>query len=224
MRKAMLIAALIACGGAEAQTPTYGPDQLPEFHGKVEAFKLTSQDELDGFFLDDGIEVHLASRLSSELAYVVKPGDQVTIHGLRSRDGQMIQAFSVINEATGLDVSDVVASASQPTRGYPAPPPRFLEHTGRIKRLLHGINGEFVGLLLDDGTNVRLASGLGEQNLNCLAPGREIAASGIGVAGALGKAIETRSISLITAVSGNTAGPQRCIVYPGGQAATGCRC
>ena len=225
MRHAVLIAALLACGSAAAQAPAYDPDQMPEFRGKVEAYKLNQRDELDGFFLEDGVEVHLSTRLSSELARAVHPGDAVTIHGLRSQDGQMVQAFSIANDASGLKVSDAVQSVIVPgQQGYRQPIPHVLEATGRIKRLLHGVEGEFAGVLLDDGTNVRLAQGMTGQNLSCLVPGKEIAATGTDYAGALGKVIETRALSLITTVPGSTAGPQRCIVIPNGQPGVACRC
>src|SRR5579864_3236965 len=113
MRRTLMIAILLACSPAWGQALTYDPDQLPKFQGKVEAYKLTPGDELDGFFLDDGLEIHVSAALSSEVARTVHPGDAATIHGLRSRDGQMVQAFSVANDVTGLKVVDTVAPAHQ---------------------------------------------------------------------------------------------------------------
>lgn len=225
MRRILVIAILLSFSSASAQALTYDSDQLPKFQGKVEAYKLTPGDELDGFFLDDGLEIHVSAALSSELARTIQPGATVTIHGLRSQDGQMVHAFSVANDITGLKVVDTVAPAHQ-NPSYRPPPMRFLEVRGRIKRLLHNVDGDVIGVLLDDGTNIRVSTnqGQGLPHRNCLTPGREISASGTGVSGALGQAIETRSISLVKAVADN-AGPQQCIIYPAPSPANaGCPC
>src|SRR5258708_1762057 len=225
MRRTLVIAILLAFGSAGAQALTYDPDQLPKFQGKIEAYKLTPGDELDGFFLDDGLEIHVSAALSSELARTVQPGDTVTIHGLRSQDGQMVQAFSVANDVTGLKVVDTVAPAHQNPSYHPQPM-RFIEVRGRIKRLLHNVEGDFIGVLLDDGTNIRVNGNQGQAlpHRNCLTPGREISASGTGGSGTLGQAIETRSTSLVKAVADN-AGPQQCIIYPAPSPANaGCPC
>ncbi len=56
---------------------------------------------MDGLILDDGTEVHLPPHLGAQLVAAVKPGDVVTIHGLRARAVPMVQAVSITNDATG---------------------------------------------------------------------------------------------------------------------------
>lgn len=217
---ALLLATLLSQGGpAQAETPLYDPEQLPAFRGAVEAYILSPCDEVDGFFLDDGIEIHLAPRLSGELVHAIKPGDRVAVRGLRATGIAMMHAVSVTNDATGTRVSDLILPGwpgpnyAWPNHACREPPPRYLEARGRIKRLTHDGNGEINGVMLDDGTVIRFAQGLTLQEPDCLVPGRDIAATGIGLAGALGKVLSSRSITLVPATPNGRASVQaRCVL------------
>lgn len=213
MRGIQFAAALLLAGRtALAQAPLYDPEQLPAVHGTVEAYILSPCDEVDGFFLDNDIEVHLAPRLSGELVHAIKPGDRVTVHGLRATGIAMVHALSVTNDATGAKITDIFLPGwPGPNSACREPPPRYLEAKGRIKRLTHNAEGEVNGVMLDDGTVIRFAQGLTPQDPDCLVPGREIEATGVGLAGALGKVLSSRSISLVPAVPGDRASVQaRC--------------
>src|SRR5438067_9405972 len=85
--------ALIAAAGGSAlaqnpppatRTPLYDPQQLPMQRGEVQQFTLTPRGDIDGLILTDGTEVKTPPHLSTEIANSVKPGDTVTIHGLRA--------------------------------------------------------------------------------------------------------------------------------------------
>ena len=110
LRLALLGATLIAGAGAAAavaQTaPTFDPAQLPATKGRVAQYSLTPRGDVDGLILDDGTEVHLPPHLGAQLAYAVKPGDQVTVRGLRAREVPMVQAMQVTNDATSQSVTD----------------------------------------------------------------------------------------------------------------------
>ncbi len=220
MRAILLAATLLFAGHAAlAQPPVYDPEQLPAFHGTVEAYILSPCDKVDGFFLDNDIEIHLTGRLSGELVHAVKPGEGVTVHGLRATGIAMVHALSVTNDATGAKVSDIFMPGwPGPTGGFwpnyncRETPPRYLEARGRIKRLTHDGNGEVNGVMLDDGTVIRFAQGLTPQEPDCLVPGRDVAATGTGIAGALGKVLSSRSVSLVPAVPNDRASAQACCV------------
>ena len=116
-------------GIAVAQNATtYDPARLPATNGKVAEYTLTSRGDVDGLILTDGTEVHLPPHLGTQLVFAVKPGDVVTIHGLRARAIPMVQAMSVSNDATGNTVTDTGAGGPgrrPPPPGGPdmAPPP-----------------------------------------------------------------------------------------------------
>jgi hypothetical protein len=93
----------------------------------------------------------------------VKPGDTVTVHGLRAAALPLVQAFSVTDEASAQTVID--NGPAGPGRGQGAPPqalgpaapmPGLTEAQGRVRMILHGRQGEVNGALLDDGTILRL--------------------------------------------------------------------
>ncbi len=109
LRHVLLAASLLAgtSGIALAQgAAVFDPAQLPTTHGTVAEYSLTPRGEVDGLILQDGTEVHLPPHLSTQLVYAVKPGDAVTMHGLKALAIPMVQAMSVTNDATGQKVVD----------------------------------------------------------------------------------------------------------------------
>jgi hypothetical protein len=192
-RHVLLIATFLAGGTgiAVAQNPTtYDPGQLPDIQGKVAEYSLTPRGDVDGLILTDGTEVHLPPHLGTQLVYAVKPGDAVTIHGLRARAIPMVQAMSVSNDATGSTVTDNGPGGDPGPRGAE----QALSVEGRIKAQLHGPQGELNGALLEDGTIVRLPPPEAQRLSAELVPGAPLHVEGDGFAGALGRVIAARSI------------------------------
>src|SRR5260370_12164577 len=111
--------------GALAQTgqaPLYDPQQLPTQRGQVQQFTLTPRGDIDGLILTDGTEVKTPPHLSTEMAYSVKPGDTVTIHGLHAAALPLVQAVSITDEATGRTVVDNHPPGPGRRPGPPPPP------------------------------------------------------------------------------------------------------
>ena len=190
----MLLAATLLAGGVGAAVAqdmaAYNPSQLPAIQGKVAEYSLTPRGDVDGLILADGMEVHLPPHLGTQLVYAVKPGDAVTIRGLKARAIPMVQALSVRNDATGGTVTDTG------TGGPPGPrdAQQALNATGRIKAQLHGPRGDLNGALLEDGTIVRLPPSEAQRLASTLAPGAPLTVQGNGFDGPLGRVIEARSI------------------------------
>ena len=84
----------------------------------------------------------------------------------------MVAAESVTNDATSVMVANM---------GPPSPPKR-LEDEGRIKAQLHDRRGNLNGVLLEDGTIVRMPPPEAERLAANLAVGQPLYASGDGVA------------------------------------------
>lgn len=177
-----------AAGLAIAQTvSTYDPNQLPAIQGKVAEYSLTPRGDVDGLILADGTEVHLPPHLGTALVYAVRPGDAVTIHGLRARAVPMVQAMSVSNDATDATVLD-----NGP--GGPRGMPQAMTVQGRVKQQLHGPQGELNGALLEGGTIVRLPPPEAQRLAADLTPGASLYVQGSGLSGPLGRVIEAHSI------------------------------
>jgi hypothetical protein len=149
-----------AAAPAIGRAPLYNPQQLPAYTGQVQQFTLSPRGDIDGLILSDGTEVKTPAHLSIEIAYSVKPGDTVTIHGLHTAALALVQAVSITDQANGRTIID--NGPPGPRRGPSAAPgsvpptPGLVEAQGRIRMTLHGRWGEVNGALLDNGTVLRL--------------------------------------------------------------------
>ena len=191
--KSALLAAtlLVGFGGfAVAQGKpgaTYDPAQLPATKGNVAQYTLSPRGEVDGFLLADGTEVHINPMLSSELVFAVKPGDAVTIHGLKAKAVAMVAAAAVTNDATGVTVTGRMGHGPH-ERGA------AIEAEGVVKAALHEPRGEVNGVLLEDGTVVRMPASEATRLAAQLAVGQKLYVRGMGVASPLGKVVLARQI------------------------------
>src|SRR5438876_2851947 len=173
------------------QVPLYDPRQLPAQRGQVQQFTLTPRGDIDGLILTDGTEVKTPPHLSTEIAYSVKPGDAVTIHGLRAAALALVQAVSITDEQTGRTVVDngppgpgrpgappaPAPWPNAPAAGPAAPIPGLTEVQGRVRMSLHGPQGDVNGALLDDGTVLRLPPPEAYRFAALLQPGEALVAA-----------------------------------------------
>jgi hypothetical protein len=184
-------APLVTPPEANVSAPVYDPAQLPSFSGKVQQFTLSARGEIDGFILSDGTEVKTPHYLSTSIAYAIKPGDAVTIHGLRAAAIPLLQATSITDHTSGRAVVD--AGPDGPRRsGTDAT--GMVEVQGVIRMSLHGARGEINGVLLADGTVLRLPPDAASSMETVLQPGRSIVAEGDEVSSPIGKVMEVRAM------------------------------
>jgi hypothetical protein len=191
MQVAAAFGALLLGGASGVHGQVFDPQQLPAINGKVAQYTLTPRGDVDGLILQDGTQVLLPPHLSSQLVYAVKPGDSVTVQGLKAMALPLVSALSVTNDATGQTVAE--GGAPRGPRG-PGASGETMQAQGRVKMALHGRRGEINGVLLDNGTVVRVPPPEAERLALILAPGQTIYASGEGQAGPLGKVIAARTL------------------------------
>jgi hypothetical protein len=189
---------------AAGRAPLYDPQQLPAQRGRVQQFTLTPRGDIDGLILTDGTEVKTPPHLSTQIAYAIKPGDSVTIHGLHAAALSLVQAVSITNDATGHTVVD--DGPPGPGRGPVPPPPLamgagpsgplpgLMEVQGRVRTLLHGPEGDVNGALLDDGAVLRLPPPEAYRFASLLQPGQMIVAAGTAMVTAMGTVLEAQQI------------------------------
>src|SRR5438270_12496604 len=150
---ALLTATTLSAGAAvygQAGPPMWDSSQLPETKGTVKQYTLTPRGDVDGLILTDGTEVKLPPHLSAQIVYTIRPGDEVSIRGLRARAMPFVDAASATNVATGRSVTD---------NGPPRGPDRGgvqQAFCGRIVTALHGKRGDVNGTPLDDRTQLHL--------------------------------------------------------------------
>jgi hypothetical protein len=201
-RLGLLATTLLICVGeaATAQTaPIYDPGQLPAFHGKVAQYDLSFRGGLDGVILADGTEVHTPRRLEAEFAAAVKPGDTITIHGLKARELKLVQAVSLTNDATAKTLVDVgqedgTDNRRRSSRSGTRTPSVQGDAQGTIKMPLHDARGEVDGVLLQDGTIVHLPPASATRLASILITGKPLFARGDVNASTLGKVINASAI------------------------------
>jgi hypothetical protein len=130
----------------------------------------------------------------------------VTIHGLKAKAVPLIMAGSVTNDATGAGV----------TGGWRGPRGNAteIEVEGRVKAQLHSPRGDVDGVLLADGTIIRLPPPEAERLASSLAPGSTVFARGLGYAGPLGKVVGAQALGPDKDHTQQVAGPRP--QFPGG--------
>jgi hypothetical protein len=190
---------------AAGSAPVYDPQQLPVQRGQVQQFTLTPRGDIDGFILTDGTEVKTPPHLSTQIAYAIRLGDMVTIHGLHATALPLVEAVSVTDDATGRTVVD-----DGPRRAPPPPPPAaappgqawgasksvpgLTEAQGRVRMALHGPQGDADGALLDDGMILRLPPPEAYRFANLLQPGETVVAEGSELATPMGRVMDVWQI------------------------------
>jgi hypothetical protein len=181
-----LAAATVSILPAAAQdTSIWDPGTLPETKGTVKQYTLTPRGDVDGLILTDGTEVKLPPRMSGAVVFTVRPGDQVSVRGMRARALPLVDGASIRNEATG---------ATLTTLGPPEPAADETVLSGRIAALLHGRRGEVNGALLDDGTTLRLPPHEAARLSATLRAGQGVSVRGAVAKSPLGTVVEVRAL------------------------------
>ena len=201
-------------GWAYAQSaPLYDPRQFPETRGVVQQFTLTPRGDIDGLILIDGTEVKTAPHLSTQIAYAVRLGDSVTIHGLRAAALPLVKAVSIVDDQTGRTIVDNGPPGPGPGRRPPpdAGPhglePGLAEMRGRVRMTLHGPEGDVDGALLDGGATLRLPPREAARFADLLQPGKTLAVAGRENKIAIGAVIDAREIGPTTDQMAPVGGP-----------------
>jgi hypothetical protein len=180
--------AMSAAAYSQSAGSLWDATQLPETRGVVKQYTLTPRGDVDGLILNDGTEVTLPPHLTSQIVFAVRPGDAVTVRGLKARALPLIDAASVTNFATGVSVSD---------DGPPDGPGRFATEqtlTGKVASQLHGKRGEINGAVLDNGTIIRLPPPEAAGMEAMIQPGQAVTVRGTMLKSALGSVIDVAAI------------------------------
>ncbi|KVD94999.1 hypothetical protein WS63_01960 [Burkholderia stagnalis] len=158
--------------------------------GTLSRLTINPEGEVDGFVLTDGTLVGLPPHLGTQLIALARPGERVTVAGER-RFGDDIRARVVRNDGTGASLSD------QPPAPAAHAPPALrgvnlarLGVSGVVRRVTRAPRGEPDGVMLDNGTIVKLTVPAAQQFGGLLVPGAHVAAVGYGTRNAYGEALQ----------------------------------
>jgi hypothetical protein len=190
-RSRFILGALLATtmlGGAAVYAQTgavWDPTQLPETKGTVKQYTLTPRGDVDGLILTDGTEVKLPPHLTGQIVFAIRPGDAVSVHGVKARALPLIDGASIKNDATGA----IVVDSGPPDRNGTE-----TTLTGKVAAALHGKRGEVNGALLDNGVTLRLPPAEAARWANLLQAGQTISMRGVSLATPLGTVVDVRAI------------------------------
>ncbi|SFD72339.1 hypothetical protein [Paracidovorax konjaci] len=220
-----LIAALLACGAAQAQPlPPAAPGQPPApigqppavesatHGGTLQRWLLNPNGEADGLLMQDGTQVAFPPHLSQTLTGWLRVGDALEVTGWNHSGVPVLRASTVRSQ--GRTVEDTPPAPGQ----MPPPPSREalaeLQTDGRVARVLLNSRGDAHGLLLDNGVIVRFPPHVAASVGNLLQTGATVSARGWGTRNALGTALEATQLgatpdTLQDVLRGPAGGPPR---------------
>ncbi|CAI3940573.1 unnamed protein product [Commensalibacter papalotli (ex Botero et al. 2024)] len=163
---------------------------LPAVKGSVKQYLPTPYGNLGGLLFNDGTQVMFSTMFGEAVKSFVRPGQEVTIRGLKARKLPLLQAFLIENK-NGRKIEE-----DSPEAGFsPVPitgPDLFVQ--GQIAQLLHNLQGQVMGVVLKDGTVVYIRpSDIGKLGFE-LQPGVSLYVRGMGSSTSMGKALQARLI------------------------------
>ncbi|MFS8369091.1 hypothetical protein [Acetobacter indonesiensis] len=164
---------------------------LPQFSGKVAQFLPSPHGSVTGLVLADGTQVLVSPEQGHTLAGLVKPGDTVSIRGIKGRTLPIIRAFG-ITSPRGRGMQDNFISMPQQSTEMISGPDIVLH--GEVWLSLYNLDGQLTGAVLKDHSVVYLSPREAARVATMLKPGQPLYAVGTGSSGELGVAIDAREI------------------------------
>jgi hypothetical protein len=149
----------------------------------VARLTLTARGHLDGFLLEDGLEVRFPPQLSERLGAVVRQGRMVLISGYRSPAAPVIIASSVTDVASNrtvtiADQGSEIPEAPLPLTGPPVEGAQPTTISGKVKRSIYRPQGGIEGAVLQDDQILRLEPQTSNRAELLLSPGRNVTVRG----------------------------------------------
>lgn len=178
-----------AAVAAAAQTPPglwFDPTQLPSFTGNVERYLINTAGETDGLLFREGPQVIIPPPVGERVREAVPVGRPVVVWGIRARSAPVITML-----AWAPDTSTEPSFVERPWWRLPTfdTPTTVLTTQGEVRSPYFSPQGEPAGVILTDGTVVRMppeaVAALGDK----LKPGTKLAVEGHGIETERGRAL-----------------------------------
>jgi hypothetical protein len=163
--------------------------------GTVKRYLINPEGDVDGMLLTDNTVVMFPPHVGAQLTAAVVPGDNVRVSGSAVAGGTL-RALQIVNARTGQTIDD-----RPPGLAPGVPDPRLLrglqggglvklEARGSVVQVTTAPRGEPDGVLLDDGTVVKLTPPGASQFSALLRPGTYVAAQGYGTHNRYGESLQ----------------------------------
>lgn len=169
---------------ADTGTPTVA-------HGTVSRFLVNPDGDVDGFLTSDGLLVRFPPHLGAQLTSMIRRGDAVQVTGWRNA-GDTFIAQRIVDTRNGQQLLD------QPALPGTQPLPRQLRGAGlsplvaqgQVARVTTAPRGEPDGVILTDGTVIKLTPPVAQQFPTLLQAGAKVSAQGYGTRNQYGSALQ----------------------------------
>lgn len=184
--------------------PIVPPGAPAAISGTVKRYLINPEGDVDGMLLADNTVVMFPPHLGAQVTALAVPGDIVRVSvgggvgvGGSTIPGGTLRAQQIVNVHTGQTIDD-----QPPPRLTPGMPdqrlPRVLRGAGLVKLEASGSvmhvttapRGEPDGVLLADGTVIKLTPPVASQFAGLLRPGTVIAAQGYGTRNRYGESLQ----------------------------------
>jgi hypothetical protein len=159
--------------------------------GTVARFLTNPDGDVDGFMTDDGMLVRFPAHMSAQLTSAVRKGDSVQVIGTREGGGN-IAAQRITDRRSGRQLID------QPPLAGARPLPRSasgeglsrLSAEGQVAHITTAPRGEPDGVILSDGTVIKLTPPMAQQFATLVRMGATVSAQGYGTRNQYGTALQ----------------------------------
>ena len=168
------------------------PRQQMQLDGRVARFVINPEGSVDGLVLDNDTLVRFPPHMGAQVVGSFKVGAPVRVMGMRSAGGEL--------RATQLASPDgavrLVDQPPSPDADRPPPPSARgaglvkLSVSGEVARMTTAPRGEPDGVMLRDGTVIKLTPPGAQQFTDLLKPGSRVEAQGYGSQNQYGKALQ----------------------------------
>jgi hypothetical protein len=165
--------------------------QPPVAEAVVKSYVMDPRGEIEGLLLTDGSYLYITSRAADQLRQAIVPGDHIRIYGLREGEEKLIRPDIIRNLSKG-------STFIVPLR-LDLPIPEQERHlsvtemqvTGEIQvLLLHPSKRIVQGLILSDGSQIRLPPDISDGLRRSFRVGDTVTVRGNGTKNEFGRSIE----------------------------------
>ncbi len=166
-----------------------------QLSGTIERFLVNPNGDVDALLLQDHIQIDIPPHLSAMLVTRVHTGERIRITGYRIGTLPIMRA-TLIATTDGQTVMQDTPLAAPPPRPQPPTPPALqpMQAKALVSSPIYAPQGDIAGVLLADGTALRIPPPAVVRLGNLLDVGNPISAKGFGINTAYGRAIQVTAI------------------------------
>ncbi|MEM5459525.1 hypothetical protein VSR69_32415 [Paraburkholderia phytofirmans] len=159
--------------------------------GVVQRYVINPEGDVDGMLLADNTLVRFPPHIGTQVAATFAPGATVNVNGV-AQPGGTLRASQIADANNGRSIVDQPppADAQRLPKSLAGVGLVKLDATGRVLRVTSAPRGEPDGVLLTDGTVIKLTPPAAARFANLLQPGATIAAQGYGTRNRYGESLQ----------------------------------